>query len=269
MNNYQDNSSNNTNELNQNLFNNTVPPVNNTPVQAILGSSIPFNPMKEETTIVPNTNLSNDTYQNNITTPVNSIPTNISSPSLNPNINPFTDPNAKTYADFINKENTVPTPPFGETSNNNTNGNSNNSFNLPNTNNVNPITNINNNQTLTIDNSKDNVINPFANQNSATYVDMLRKEGINIPKTTTQSFITNTPAYNDTSIKDLNIQGNYNNPENDYRQDPQVIANLNPNKKKTVTITGELKLVIIIALILFIFILVIPFIFDFISEIKY
>ena len=255
MNNYQDNSSNNTNASNQNSFNNTVPPVNNTPVQAIHGSSIPFHPMKEETTIVPNANISNDTYQNNIPSQFNSVPTNVSSNITSSD--PFTDPNTKTYVDILNKGKVPPEPisvvPTNISQNNISQGNT-----------ITPIPNqenVNNSNINSISNNPNNITNSM-NMNGP-----INSETSSVPNPSINS--NNIPAYNDTSINDLNIQGNYNNPESDYRQDPQIIANLNPNKKKTVTITGELKLVIIIALILFIFILVIPFIFDFISEIKY
>lgn len=115
-------------------------------------------------------------------------------------------------------------------------------------------------------------INPFENNNinnpNQSYVDTLKKEEINIQNN--QSRFVNENVFNETSINDLNIQGNYNNTEtNNYRNDPQVIANLNNTQKKTITITKELKLVIIIALVLFVFIFIMPYIFDFIQNIKY
>ncbi len=106
------------------------------------------------------------------------------------------------------------------------------------------------------------------NNPNQSYVDTLKKEEISIQNN--QSRFVNENVFNETSINDLNIQGNYNNTEtNNYRNDPQVIANLNNTQKKTITITKELKLVIIIALVLFVFIFIMPYIFDFIQNIKY
>ena len=129
-----------------------------------------------------------------------------------------------------------------------------------------------NNPTVEAPNNINQSINPFENNNinnpNQSYVDTLKKEGINIQ--TDKSKYVNENVFNETSINDLNIQGNYNNTEtNNYRNDPQVIANLNNTQKKTITITKELKLVIIIALVLFVFIFIMPYIFDFIQNIKY
>lgn len=115
-------------------------------------------------------------------------------------------------------------------------------------------------------------INPFDNSNQdakqSTYIDILKREDINIQEDKSKFLSDN--AFNETSINDLNITDNYNNQNHvDYRNDPKVIANLNNAQKKTITITKELKLVIIIALVLFVFIFIMPYIFDFIQNIKY
>lgn len=115
-------------------------------------------------------------------------------------------------------------------------------------------------------------INPFENNNinnlNQSYVDTLQKEEINIQNN--KARFVNENVFNETSINDLNITDNYNNQNHvDYRNDPKVIANLSNTQKKTITITKELKLVIIIALVLFVFIFIMPYIFDFIQNIKY
>lgn len=135
---------------------------------------------------------------------------------------------------------------------------------IPQNNNV-----INNQQMPTNSNNIDPFTNTNQTQKPTTYVDMLEKEGINIIGNESK-FINNKLTYNETSINDLNVQGNYNNIlQNDYRNDPRVIENLKQKEKKTITITKELKIVIIIVVILFIFIFIIPYIFDFIREIRY
>lgn len=86
-------------------------------------------------------------------------------------------------------------------------------------------------------------------------------------------FLNTNNSYNETTINDLNVSGNYNNlNKNDeipYGNDPQVLENLGKVQKKTVTITPELKIVIIITIAMFIFILVMPYIFDLIRNIRY
>lgn len=126
-----------------------------------------------------------------------------------------------------------------------------------------------NNPTAEAPNNINKSINPFENSNSNTYnqsyIDILKKEEINIQ--TDKSRFVNENVFNETSINDLNITDNYNNQNHiDYRNDPKVIANLNNTQKKTITITKELKLVIIIALVLFVFIFIMPYIFDFIQN---
>ena len=157
-----------------------------------------------------------------------------------------------------------------------------NNMNVPNNNNQ-IITNsqpnlqnnlVNNNQPNQMINNTNGTINPFANNQQANnpvnqgYREMLKKEGINVQN---QSRFINGNSFNETSINDLNVEGDYNNFNKiDYRNDPKVMENLQEIKKekKTITITEELKFIIVIALGLFIFILVMPYIFDFINNIK-
>ena len=76
--------------------------------------------------------------------------------------------------------------------------------------------------------------------------------------------------FNETSLNDLNVEEGYNNIQTtDYSYDPKVRENIEGRKKNTITITGEMKIFIIIALVLLIFILVMPYIFDFLRDIKY
>ena len=92
-----------------------------------------------------------------------------------------------------------------------------------------------------------------------------------VPEVNTTNLVNSVPnnntSYNETSLTDLNIKGNYNNPEKDIHKFSGEI--INNQKKKTIPISKELKLVIVIALILFIFILVLPNLFDIVMNIKY
>lgn len=92
-----------------------------------------------------------------------------------------------------------------------------------------------------------------------------------VPELKTTNSVNSVPnnnlSYNETSLTDLNIKGNYNNPEQNIHEFTK--ENINNQKKKTVPISKELKLVIVIALILFVFILVLPNLFDIVMNIKY
>lgn len=83
-------------------------------------------------------------------------------------------------------------------------------------------------------------------------------------------FINNNIDTKNTTLNDLNVNGEYNNMTKiDYSQDPQVMKNINQAKKNTITITSEGKVFIIIVLVLLLFIFVLPTIFDLIEKIKY
>lgn len=77
------------------------------------------------------------------------------------------------------------------------------------------------------------------------------------------------------SLNQLNIEDEYNDKSAMYLNDPTVQANLqntqpeNKDKKNTITITGEGKVFLIIIAALLIFTFVMPYIFDFIRDIKY
>lgn len=76
-------------------------------------------------------------------------------------------------------------------------------------------------------------------------------------------FIHSNVNYNETSLYDLNIEGNYNQMiKPDYSTDPKVIENIEKTKKNTISITKELKTFFLIALVLFAFIIIMPYIFD-------
>lgn len=84
-------------------------------------------------------------------------------------------------------------------------------------------------------------------------------------------FINDNIETNDTSLNNLNIDGEYHNmPKIDYSQDPNVKANLEQfeNKKNTITVGPEAKIFLIIVIVLFLFIIVMPYIFDAIREIS-
>ena len=77
--------------------------------------------------------------------------------------------------------------------------------------------------------------------------------------------------YNETSITDLNVDGQYNRMEKipDYVNSPEVRENINPTKKNTITITKEMKTVLIIVGIMLIFIMFMPFLFDLVNKIRF
>lgn len=143
-------------------------------------------------------------------------------------------------------------------------------INQPNTTNyVTPNQPVQEMNTNTFEQSKQS-INPFDNKSQdakpSTYIDILKREEINIQEDKSKFLSDN--AFNETSINDLNITDNYNNQNSiDYRNNPKVIENLKGEQKKTITITKELKIVMILALILFVFIFIIPYIYDFIRNI--
>ena len=90
-------------------------------------------------------------------------------------------------------------------------------------------------------------------------------------------FITQNIETQSTALNDLNVDGTYHNMgKYDYSQDPRVKANLEQNnlnqtakQKNTITITSEGKIFIIIIIALLLFTIVMPYIFDFIRNIKY
>lgn len=101
------------------------------------------------------------------------------------------------------------------------------------------------------------------------FVDVLKEGGVDIevPK---NKFISDEGNFNETSINDLNIDGEYNKLSNtEYSNDPKVIANINDQKKKnTVKISKEFSTFLLICAILLIFIFIMPYIFDFIRNIQ-
>lgn len=144
--------------------------------------------------------------------------------------------------------------------------NTSNSSQMPNENFINQqVSPQNNSQTINPFTSSSNIDNPV----NKGYVEMLKQEGINVQS---QSKFINESNFNETSIDDLNINGDYNNLNRiDYSNDPKVMENLGRVEKKekmTITITKDLKFIIIIALGLFIFILIMPYIFDFFRDIN-
>lgn len=79
-------------------------------------------------------------------------------------------------------------------------------------------------------------------------------------------------SYNETSINDLNVEGNYNKLEaSTYSNDPVVRENIENHNKKTVkiTVSGEMKFIIIICVVILIFIIIMPFIFDLVENIRF
>ena len=77
--------------------------------------------------------------------------------------------------------------------------------------------------------------------------------------------------YNETSITDLNVDGQYNRMEKipDYVNSPEVQENIHPTKKNTVTITKEMKTVLIIVGVMLAFILIMPVLFDLLNKIRF
>jgi len=97
----------------------------------------------------------------------------------------------------------------------------------------------------------------------------LKKQVLGEEKT---QFINKSNGYNETSLNDLNVDGKYNKLEKSiYSSDQTVRQNIENHEKKrvTVTITAEMKIFIIIAIIMFVFILIMPFIFDFVENIRF
>ena len=181
---------------------------------------------------------------------------------------------------------------------NNQNGNNNLSFGMLNNNSVNPSMQINNNyQNSAIPINENNQggegpsIQIPANNNSndvvtlgtvsnVTYADTIGNIDYGAPEIpeiqnfdnaniNNDNFINN--EYNETSLSDLNVEGTYNNMNAapDYISDPQVMANIHPEKKNTITITKEIKTFIVIALVLLVFILIMPYLFDLFNKIRF
>jgi len=85
-------------------------------------------------------------------------------------------------------------------------------------------------------------------------------------------FIDKTNGYNETSLNDLNVDGKYNKLEKSPFSDDQIVRqNIENHEKKkvTVTVTPEMKIFIIIAIIMLVFIIIMPFIFDFVENIRF
>lgn len=101
------------------------------------------------------------------------------------------------------------------------------------------------------------------------FVDVLKEGGVNI-EVPQNKFINDNNNFNETSINDLNINGEYNKlPSIDYSNDPKVIENINNQKKKnTIKISKELSTFLLICAILFVFIFIMPYIFDLIRNIQ-
>lgn len=114
--------------------------------------------------------------------------------------------------------------------------------------------------------TENNNLNQSSNQNME-YTEILKQEGINVNNQSNNKFLNN--QFNETSLNDLNVTGDYNGMGTAYSNDPKVRTNIEEMKtnKKTITITQELKIIIIISIVLFAFILVMPTIFDMIRNI--
>lgn len=111
--------------------------------------------------------------------------------------------------------------------------------------------------------------NFYGNNLEHGFVDVLKEGGVNV-EIPENKFIDTDKKFNETSISDLNIDDSYNKMSSiDYRNDPQVIANLQENKKKnTVKISKELQTFFLIAMILLVFIFIMPYIFDLMRDIQ-
>lgn len=188
--------------------------------------------------------------------------------------NPFTVPTNPPYPSGTMQNNNGFTSPVPQNNNpSNINNETNQSYppqTLPqginNTQSVIPnITNPNQNITSSV-----NPVNQTNNFTTANNTNENIPNGV-VPGVNTTNPVNSVPndnsSYNETSLTDLNIKGNYNNPEQNIHEFTK--ENINNQKKKTVPISKELKLVIVIALILFIFILVLPNLFDIVMNIKY
>jgi hypothetical protein len=68
------------------------------------------------------------------------------------------------------------------------------------------------------------------------------------------------------SLNNLNITTDNNQPKVDYTKDPQVMENL--SKKNTINIGSEAKVFIIIIIVLLVFIFALPTVFDYIRQIQ-
>lgn len=137
---------------------------------------------------------------------------------------------------------------------------------------------VNNNQ-LNINQEQENFIkniNTFTN--NITPIQAInnnrQEENDEIKIDTNNKFInSNIDATN--SLNQLNIEDEYNDKSSIYLNDPKVQANLEAagyqkeEKKNTITITGEGKVFLIIIAALLLFTFVMPYIFDFLRDIKY
>ena len=137
---------------------------------------------------------------------------------------------------------------------------------------------VNNNQ-LNINQEQENFIkniNTFTNNITPiqTINNNHQEENDEIKIDTNNKFInSNIDATN--SLNQLNIEDEYNDKSSIYLNDPKVQANLEAagyqkeEKKNTITITGEGKVFLIIIAALLLFTFVMPYIFDFLRDIKY
>ena len=93
-----------------------------------------------------------------------------------------------------------------------------------------------------------------------------------VVKTEENQFINKNNIRNETSLNDLNVDGKYNKLEKSpYSNEPVVRENIEQHEKKTVkiTVSQEMKLFLIIAAIMLVFIIIMPFIFDFVENIRF
>ena len=133
---------------------------------------------------------------------------------------------------------------------------------------------INLNETTQIQNveniTNDNIDSQFSlgTTNNTNFTNTLKSQ-TDMVQPSDNHFINNTNNYNETSLNDLNIDGTYNQMlKTDYSQEPKVRENIEKSKKNTIPITKELKTFLLIALVLFGFIIIMPYIFDFVRNIR-
>ncbi len=163
-------------------------------------------------------------------------------------------------------------------SNTNTNNDNNNRF-------INNLSNVNSTQLDFNDNEKtvqnnheepikndkpnDSGSNPLAEMNVED-----EKLKARVVEKKENQYVNSENRHNDTSLNDLNVEGNYNKlatPTTPYSNDEQVRENIEYHEKKTVklTITQEMKIFIIIGIVMLIFIIIMPYIFDIVENIRF
>lgn len=133
--------------------------------------------------------------------------------------------------------------------------------------NVIPENNLNQEFNQPINNFQSNNDNTFI-QNENNYNNQINEynDQIITQEENTAKFINNN--IENTTLNDLNIDDTYNNtPKVNYSRELKVQENL--KKNNTITITSEAKVFILIIIVLLLFIIVMPYISDFISNIKY